>query len=40
MPDPVQELLKVLTAALQTDKKKGPQGKGKLQNRLELNVPN
>ena len=33
MPDPVQELVKVLTAVLQTDKKKAPQGKGKLQNK-------
>ena len=29
----VQELVKVLMAALQTDKKKAPQGKGKLQNK-------
>ena len=41
MPDPVQELVKVLTAALQTDKKKAPQGKGSFRtNRLELEVPN
>ena len=33
MPDPVQELVKVLTAALQTDKKKAPQAKRKLQNK-------
>ena len=33
MPDSVQELVKVLTAALQMDKKKAPQGKGKLQNK-------
>ena len=32
-PSPVQELIKVLTAALQTDKKKVPQGKGKLLNK-------
>ena len=32
-PSPVQELIKVLTAALQTDKKKAPQGKGKLPNK-------
>ena len=32
-PSPVQELIKVLTAALQTDKKKVPQGKGKLPNK-------
>ena len=31
-PSPVQELIKVLTAALQTDKKKVPLGKGKLPN--------
>ena len=31
--DSVQELVKVLTSALQTDKKKAPQGKGKLQNK-------
>ena len=30
MPDPVQELIKVLTAALQTDRKKIPSGKEKL----------
>ena len=29
-PSPIQELIKVLMAALQTDKKKVPQGKGKL----------
>ena len=41
MPDPVQELVKVLTAVLQTDKKKAPQEKGSFRtNRLELNVPN
>ena len=33
MPDSVQELVKVLMAALQTDKKKAPQAKGKLQNK-------
>ena len=33
MPHPVQDLVKVLTAALQTDKKKAPQGKGKLLNK-------
>ena len=33
MPDSVQELVKVLMAALQTYKKKAPQGKGKLQNK-------
>ena len=32
-PSPVQELIKVLTAALQTDKKKTPLGKGKLPNK-------
>ena len=32
-PDSVQELVKVLMAALQTDKKMAPQGKGKLQNK-------
>ena len=32
-PSPVQELIKVLTAALQTDRKKVPQGKGKLPNK-------
>ena len=32
-PDPGQELVKVLTAALQTEKKKPPQGKGKLWNK-------
>ena len=32
-PDSVQELVKVLMTALQTDKKKAPQGKGKLQNK-------
>ena len=32
-PSPVQELIKVLTAALQTDKKKVPQGKGILLNK-------
>ena len=31
MPDSVQELVKVFMAALQTDKKKAPQGKRKLQ---------
>ena len=30
MPNSVQELIKVLMAALQMDKKKAPQGKGKL----------
>ena len=29
-PGPVQELIKVLTAALQTDRKRIPSGKGKL----------
>ena len=33
MPGPVQELIKVLTAALQTDRKKVPLGKGKLPNK-------
>ena len=33
MPGPVQELIKVLTAALQIDRKKVPSGKGKLQNK-------
>ena len=33
MPSPVQELIKVLMAALQTDKKKATQGKGKLLNK-------
>ena len=32
-PGPVQELIKVLTAALQTDRKKIPSGKGKLPNK-------
>ena len=32
-PTPVQELIKVLMAALQTDKKKLPLGKGKLPNK-------
>ena len=32
-PSPVQELIKVLMAALQTDKKKAPQGKGKFPNK-------
>ena len=32
-PSPVQELIKVLMAALQTDKKKIPSGKGKLPNK-------
>ena len=32
-PGPVQELIKVLTAALQADRKKIPSGKGKLQNK-------
>ena len=32
-PSPVQELIKVLTAVLQTDKKKVPLGKGKLPNK-------
>ena len=32
-PNPVQELVKVLMAALQMDKKKAPQGKGKLLNK-------
>ena len=32
-PSPVQELIKVLMAALQTDRKKVPQGKGKLLNK-------
>ena len=32
-PSPVQELIKVLMAVLQTDKKKAPQGKGKLPNK-------
>ena len=33
MPGPVQELIKVLMAALQTDRKKVPSGKGKLPNK-------
>ena len=33
MPKSVQELIKILMAALQMDKKKAPQGKGKLQNK-------
>ena len=33
IPDSVQELVKVLMAVLQTDKKKAPQGKGKFQNK-------
>ena len=33
MPNSVQELITVLMAALQTDKKKAPQGKGKLLNK-------
>ena len=33
MPDSVQELVKVLTAALQADKKKSPQEKWKPQNK-------
>ena len=32
-PGPVQELIKVLTAALQADRKKIPLGKGKLPNK-------
>ena len=32
-PSPIQELIKVLMTALQTDKKKVPQGKGKLPNK-------
>ena len=32
-PSPIQELINVLMAALQTDKKKVPQGKGKLPNK-------
>ena len=32
-PGPVQELLKVLTVALQIDRKKTPSGKGKLPNK-------
>ena len=32
-PGPVQELIKVLTGALQTDRKKIPLGKGKLPNK-------
>ena len=34
-PSPVQELIKVLTAALQTDRKKIPLGKGKLPNKQD-----
>ena len=32
-PSPVQDLIKVLTAAMQTDMKKAPQEKGKLPNK-------
>ena len=32
-PSPIQELIKVLTAALQTDRKKTPLGKEKFQNK-------
>ena len=40
-PSSVQELIKVLMAALQTDKKRVPLGKGKLpNNKLELEVLN
>ena len=40
-PSPVQEFIKVLTVALQTDRKKTPLGKGKFQkNKLGLGVLN
>ena len=32
-PNPIQELINILPAALETDKKKVPQGKGKLSNK-------